>query len=209
MNLVSGCTFARSMGAHVVALLLLEPFGINRAAAPRTLDALGDAFVTVEAVLPPTLQSTAFTAEPANPLALPDPTDDGVLRRVLMALRAPRLLGVVAARSAAPLLIPVSHVVRRGAQEEMVGPHARRIVAVVTNKEAIGDRCAGQLPGDAVGMEILPVHTEMSVSPPIVRATCPDPAIGTASDLRPKALRERSPVAHTMKLTLCASGVFA
>lgn len=67
----------------------------------------------------------------------------GILRSELMALLAMRSTHV---RVIAPFCVHVAHVVEVGAQKEMVGVHAGRIVATVQDAQAGRDRTSVQRP---------------------------------------------------------------
>jgi len=78
--------------------------------------------------------------------------EHGGIRRIeRMAMDAASLASIDSRGSSlAVLCVHVSQVVGLSAEEEMIRPHARRVVAAVENRKIIGDRTIGQFPGIAV-----------------------------------------------------------
>ena len=63
-----------------------------------------------------------------------------------------------------PLSVHVSDVVSIGADEQMAGPHAGRIVALVADMQSGWDRAVGQFPREAVRPEELALDPNLSVA---------------------------------------------
>lgn len=89
-------------------------------------------------------------------------------------------------RASAPLQDPVGGVGLVGTEEEVVRPHAGRVVAVMANQESIGDGAVGDLPRHAVGKQRLALgvsgspHPGNAVVPTVgIPGTHPLPAAGT------------------------------
>lgn len=155
-------------------------------------DRFCDAFLAVAGIVVPAPLSVACPANSTSGLKA------RVLGRVLVTLRAVRLLGVVAL--AATLGLTVCGVGGIIAQEEVAGVHARRVVAVMQDMRTAWDRAIGERPAHPVGGLHLPVQPEVPVTPLVVSACLPLPAgvwATTAVDLGPESVF----VVHAVKLT--------
>ncbi len=88
------------------------------------------------------------------------------------------------------LTVPVARVRHGGAEEEVVWPHAARIVAVVANPQLVRDRAEVQFPRDTVGIRppqyLSTAGRQQAITQPIAMAA-PFPASIPADDLRPEA----------------------
>lgn len=84
----------------------------------------------------------------------------------------------------------VGHVVRRRAQEEVSGVTARWVVAVVTDKQPVGDRAVRQLPRNSMRLPPVLAYLEPSVGlePRTTPGALPKPAALSALHASPEAL---------------------
>jgi hypothetical protein len=87
----------------------------------------------------------------------------------------------------------VGHIVSLGAEEEICGIHASRIIsggAVVTDLQAIGDRPMRQRPCNAVGAQLSPSSVESAIPGRGVAIPRPKPASARSIHQRPESLRD-------------------
>lgn len=95
--------------------------------------------------------------------------------------------GAVAGES--PLRRSVSHVVGMGAEEQVSGIRAGRIVAAVENIDPLGDRAAMDRPREPMGANLLAVDHEAAVTLFIWQSEPPPARITVGSDdVQPEAL---------------------
>lgn len=94
-------------------------------------------------------------------------------------------------RSATTLLRHISAIVSGSAEEQMVRPHARGIVALVQCVKPIWDRAIVEFIGNAMGAQGFAARLDFSIS--LRLRTSPDPAAVRFLYLTPKAVRQRCP----------------
>lgn len=93
---------------------------------------------------------------------------------------------ICAATSLTALAHFISGIMGMRAEEEMIRSDAGPIIAVVTNKQPVRNDAKVQLPGIAVGYDLLPANKKVSVSLPI-RALV-NPAMRRLFHVAPKSL---------------------
>lgn len=85
----------------------------------------------------------------------------------------------------------VGGIISRGAEEEVIGSDARRVVAPMEHQHPIRDRSIGEFPSNAVGKQDTASNTEPAVSLGVPRCV-PRPASIGLLDLRPKPSIDRA-----------------
>jgi hypothetical protein len=96
--------------------------------------------------------------------------------------------------ASAPFAHHVSRIVCRRSQEQVIGPDAWRVVAVVTDEHAIRDRAVGQLPYNAVRHVGLMGANANRPVPEGRRGAGPHPTPLRSLDLFPEAVSQGAPL---------------
>ncbi|MEK9724555.1 MAG: calcium-binding protein [Rhodospirillaceae bacterium] len=85
----------------------------------------------------------------------------------------------------------ISGIVGRGAKEQMVWPHATRIVAAMTDEVTTWDGTVRQLPNKAMSADVLSIDPKQTVSILSSRTTDPNPTRFSPVNLGPEAVFNR------------------
>ena len=99
------------------------------------------------------------------------------------------------------LRIPVSHVVRVGAEEQVIRLHAGSDVAMVADAQPFGDRAEVQFPRDAVNEQALGTPNGDPRVPRPVQPPGPQPVVAGLVDTLPEPLGQRTGTSHSRTVT--------
>ena len=136
----------------------------------------------VEPVSDIPLQYAALGVEPA------DFADIGIPKLCLVVLRTPRRVCLCSGPPS--FSISVGGVVGVGSYEQMAGPHAGRIVALMAYDQAVRDRAEVQFPGITVGSYVSMIQGQPTVTSPA--SLLEVPATPCLDDAAPEPLLQAS-----------------